>query len=188
MPRAQFIHRKKKKGRFARSARTQRSVRSTRLELRRTRAGVAGNYGVVRKMHLVQCCTDSVKHGTSPSRRDTSRRVIHVASDKLQSAAAKHRNVRRRYAAYLSSFSSKPDRTSFNPTAGFAFPAALVRCIFLSRSARSAPGRNLDRGQPFSYCYEFTNPAPLGKRRYVHTAADLHVRSESSNRAGLENR
>jgi len=33
-----------------------------------------------------------------------------------------------------------------------------------------------------------TNPASLGKRRYAHTAADLHVRSGFSNRAGLKNR
>jgi hypothetical protein len=32
-------------------------------------------------MHLVQCRDDSVKHVASPSRRDRSQRVIHVASD-----------------------------------------------------------------------------------------------------------
>lgn len=64
---------------LARSARTQRSVRSVRLG--GNKAGVVGRYGVVRKMHSVQCHADSVKHATSPSRRDISRRVIHVASD-----------------------------------------------------------------------------------------------------------
>jgi len=70
-----------KKNRFARSARTQRSVRSRRVQLGRKRAGVVGNYGVVGKKTLVQCRVDSVKHAASPSRRDFSRRAIHVASD-----------------------------------------------------------------------------------------------------------
>ena len=32
------------------------------------------------------------------------------------------------------------------------------------------------------------NPIIARKRRYVHTAADLHVRPQFSNRADLENR
>lgn len=178
----------KRKSRFARSARTQRSVRSRRVELRRTRAGIAGNYGVVRKMHLVQCCTDSVKHGASPSRRDTSRRAIHVASDKLQSAAAEHRKC-------PAPLRRVPQSVQFQTGSNLVQPASRLRVprrfdpMHLSISKREKrAGRNLDTGQPFSYCYEFTNPAPLGKRRYAHTAADLRVRSGSSNRAGLENR
>src|SRR5690349_7082372 len=73
-----------KENRFGRSAPTRRSVRSRRVELCRELArekAQIGKYGVVGKMHLVQCRADSVKHATSPSRRDTPRRVIHVASD-----------------------------------------------------------------------------------------------------------
>jgi hypothetical protein len=70
-------HPLKRKFAFARSARTRRSFRSSRREMGR----VVGKYGLVGKMHLVQCCADTVKHATSPSRCNTSRRVSHVASD-----------------------------------------------------------------------------------------------------------
>lgn len=50
------------------------------MELDKARAE-AGKYGFVGEMRLVQCRADSVKHAASPSRRDTSRRDIHVASD-----------------------------------------------------------------------------------------------------------
>ena len=66
-----------KKIRLVRSARTRRSSQSSRLELGR----VVGKYGLVEKKHLAQCRDDTVKHSTSPSRRDISRRVNHVASD-----------------------------------------------------------------------------------------------------------
>jgi hypothetical protein len=159
------------------------------VELGRIRAGVIGNYGVVRKMHLVQCCADSVEHDASPSHRDMSRRVVlspvinfspPQPNIEMSGAATPRTSVR----SVLNRI--EPGST---PPAGFAF----LRCCFgpvrlFSFEARKAHGRNLNTGQPFSYCYEFTNPASLGKRRYAHTAADLHVRSGSSNRAGLENR
>jgi len=96
----------------------------------------------------------------------------------LQSAAAEHRDVRRRYAAYLS---------QVQPACRLRVPRLCFGPALLSQVQRAwcAP-ENLDTEQPLSYRYEFTNPASLGKRRYAHTAADLHVRSRFSNRASLE--
>lgn len=96
----------------------------------------------------------------------------------LQSAAAEHQDVRRRYAAYLS---------HVQPACRLRVPRLCFGPAPFSQVQRARRAReNLDTEQPFSYCYEFTNPASLGKRRYAHTAADLHVRSRFSNRAGLE--
>lgn len=128
-----------KKNRLARSARTRRSVRSRRVEPGRKRVRVVGKYGADGKMHLVQCRVDSVKHATSPSRRDTSRRVIHVASDlnfspllpniEMSGAATPRTSVRL-------------DQPKFNPPAGSAFPAsALVRRLVPSFEALVALGK-----------------------------------------------
>ena len=124
-----------KKNRFARSARTRRSVRSRRVELGRESARAIGKYGVVGKMPLVQCRDDSAKHAASPSRRDRSRRVIHVASGLNLSPLLP--NIEMSGAA--------TPRTSvpvkFNPSPGSASPAsALVRRLFPSFEARDALG------------------------------------------------
>jgi hypothetical protein len=100
----------------------------------------------------------------------------------LQSAASEHRDVRAATPTYLSQFSSAcrlrvPRRCRWLVPAS-PYSKCAKRCALRLR--------NLDKKQPFSYCYEFTNSASLGKRRYVHTAADLHVRPWFSNRAGLE--
>ena len=82
----------------------------------------------------------------------------------LQSAAAEHRDVRRRYAASLSPFS--PNRVELvQPLCRLCVPRPLLgsgASFPLVRSASCAPG-NLDTGQPFSYCYELRNPASLWK-------------------------
>ena len=137
-----------KKNRFARSARTRRSVRSRRVELcgefAREKSKI-GKYGVVGKMHLVQCRADSVKHATSPSRRDMSQRAIMSPVIQLQSASAEHRDVRRRYAAYLSPF-VQSGSTRFNPSAGSAFPASCLGPVpsfpRLKRMSRSGKFRH----------------------------------------------
>jgi hypothetical protein len=104
-------------------------------------------------MHLVRA--DSVKHATSPSRRNTSQRVIHVASEfnfsppppntEMSSAATPRTSVRL----------VQSGSTQVNPPAGFAF---LTPCLgpapLPSFEAHVALKRNLDTGQPFSYCYE----------------------------------
>ena len=84
-----------------------------------------------------------------------------------------------------------PRSVLVNLLAGFAFPSLLLLAGASSPCSKRAKHctlgrRKLNTEQPFSYCYEFTNSASLGKRRYVHTAADLHVRPWFSNRAGLE--
>ena len=46
--------------------------------------------------------------------------------------------------------------------------------------------RNLDTEQPLSYCYELPTQLRLESVANAHTAADLHVRSWVSYRAGQE--
>ena len=60
--------------------------------------------------------------------------------------------------------------------------------ISLVRSAPniSATPGNLDTEQPFSYCYELPTQLRLESVANAHTAADLHVRSWVSYRAGQE--
>jgi len=108
-------------------------------------------------MHLVRA--DSVKHATSPSRHNTSQRVIHVASEfnfspllpntEMSSAATPRTSVR------LVQSGSTQVQPKSNPRAGFAF---LTPCLgpapLPSFEAHVALKRNLDTGHPFSYCYE----------------------------------
>ena len=106
-------------------------------------------------MNLVQCRADSVKHAASPSRRDGSQRVIHVASDSNFSPPLP--NIEMSGAATpRTSVGSVPNRVELGSTRLQASrsSAALVRCAYFSFEAHKAPGRNLDTGQPFSYCYE----------------------------------
>jgi hypothetical protein len=119
-------------------------------------------------MHLVRA--DSVKHATSPSRRNTSRRVIHVASEfnfspllpntEMSSAATPRTSVRLVQSGSTQvQPKSNPSPTQVqpksNPLAGFAF---LTPCLgpapLPSFEAHVALKRNLDTGHPFSYCYE----------------------------------
>ena len=80
----------------------------------------------------------------------------------LQSAAAEHRDVRRRYAASLSPFS--PNRVGLvQPLLQALRSSSLPRSCAsfrLLRSASCAPG-NLDTRQPFSYCYELSTQLRL---------------------------
>ena len=127
---AALIHSLKKKNRLARSARTRRSVRSRRVELSRESARAVCNFGVVEygvfgKMPQVRCRDDSVKHGASPSRRDKSLRVNMSPVIQLQSAAAEHRDVQRRYAASLSPFS--PNRVEL--VQPLCRPPRSIRCL-----------------------------------------------------------
>ena len=112
-------------------------------KLARKKAKV-GKYGVVGKMHLVQCRADSVKHATSPSRRDTSRRVIHVASDfnfsplllntEMSSAATPRSSVH----SVQSGSTQVSTRLQVSPSS----PLALVRRLF-PRSKRMSRLREI---------------------------------------------
>ena len=114
-------------------------------ELAREKAKV-GKYGVVGKMHLVQCRAYSVKHAASPPLAATRRCEPFMSPViQLQSASAEHRDVRRRYAAYLSQFSSRRVQPRFKsgPTrlqAPRSPPLALVRHLFPSLEAHVALG------------------------------------------------
>jgi hypothetical protein len=57
--------------------------------------------------------------------------------------------------------------------------------VRITLNASSTPG-NSDTEQPLSYCYELTTQLRLESVANAHTAADLHVRSWVSYRAGQE--
>ena len=85
-------------------------------------------------MYLVQCRVDSVKHVASPSRRDTSQRVIHVASD--SNFSPPQPNIG------MSGAATPRTSVKFNLTAGSAFPAfALVPRRFPRFNAHDALGK-----------------------------------------------
>jgi hypothetical protein len=81
-----------------------------------------------------------------------------------------------------------PQSVVFNTFASYAFPVvAIVASSYSPCPERaSATPRNLDTEQPFSHCYELPTQLRLESVANAHTAADLHVRSWVSNRAGQE--
>jgi hypothetical protein len=118
----------------ARSVRTQRSIRSSR---QRTRAdGVQWvPFSVVEKWYLIEYRVDSIKHATSPSRRDCSQQVVISREFQIQSIASKHQNR---------SAASPPRWLSPVTTCSlcFAFVATAVGCANIScskRARRNAP-------------------------------------------------
>ena len=133
-----------------------------------------------------ECRVDSVKHSTSPSRRENARRAITSPVFQSQSAATEHplvRSPRRRV------FQS----VVFNTFANSAFPiiaspvSVLFPLVLFSRPERvSATPGNSDTERPLSYCYELPTQLRLESVANAHTAADLHVRSWVSYRAGQE--
>ena len=81
-----------------------------------------------------------------------------------------------------------PQSVVFNTFASYAFPVvAIVASSYSPCPERaSATPRNLDTEQPFSHCYELPTQLRLESVANAHTAADLHVRSWVSYRAGQE--
>lgn len=145
--------------------------------VQRVRNGLDGNGGV-------RCRDDSVKHSTSPSRRGDVRRAIRSQVFKASLPLPSIRLLDRRAAAYLSLSSSTRSRTPRSQS----LPCRSVTHFPLSHSFRSAsatPG-NSDTEQPLSYCYELPTQLRLESVANAHTAADLHVRSWVSYRAGQE--
>lgn len=61
----------------------------------------------------------------------------------------------------------------------------LIPLIRSALNMSATPG-NLDTEQPLSYCYELPTQLRLESVANAHTAADLHVRSWVSYRAGQE--
>ena len=77
------------------SARTQRSLRIG-AGVRGGDCGTAGNLDF--SCREIDCSNDTVRHKSSPSHRDVSRRVISSLVSSNRCAATEHRNVRRRAA------------------------------------------------------------------------------------------
>ena len=122
------------------------------------------------------CRVDIVNHSASPSRRKSERRAIKCFQS--QSAATEHPLVRRCAAALLSLPSSTRPRTPRSQSL-HRRPSHSPSGTRLERT----PG-NSDKEQPFSYCYESSTQLRLESAANAHTAADLHVRSWVSYRAG----
>jgi hypothetical protein len=165
----------------ARSARTRRSGRSSRA--RTTESVVQGFRSGLDGNKCDECRVDSVKHSTSPSRRENARRAIRSPVFQSQSAATEHPLVRRCAAAYLSLSSST--RSRLRVPNSCIVGKHLISLVRSALNASTTPG-NLDTEQPFSYCYELPTQLRLESVANAHTAADLHVRSWVSYRAGQE--
>jgi hypothetical protein len=165
-----------------RSVRTRRSSRSSlggtaENVVQGFRNGLDGN-------ECVECRVDSVKHGTSPSHRENARRAIR--SQVFSKPVCRYRTS--------ACSTTAPPRISvcrLQHVHGLRVPNRCIvgkHLIPLVRSALNAnatPG-NLDTEQPFSYCYELPTQLRLKSVANAHTAADLHVRSWVSYRAGQE--
>ena len=171
----------------ARSARTRRSSRSSRgwtteSVVQGFRSGLDGN-------ERAECRVDSVKHSASPSHRENPRRAIISPVFQSQSAATEHPLVRPLRRRVSQSVVFNTFTISAFPIVASSGKRACSPCLIpLVRSALNAsatPG-NLDTEQPFSYCYELPTQLRLESVANAHTAADLHVRSWVSYRAGLE--
>jgi hypothetical protein len=106
-------------------------------------------------LHLVQCRVDSVKHATSPSRRNFSRRVIHVASDLNLSPLLPNIEMSGAATPRTSVPSVQPGLNPVQSACRLRVPRLRFGPALLSfiRSATCARG-NLDTVQPFSYRYE----------------------------------
>ena len=146
------------------------------------RSGLDGN-------ERAECRVDSVKHSTSPSRRENARRAI--TSTVFSKSVCRYRTSACPTAA--------PPRISVCRLQHVHDLRVPNRCIAgkhlgspclipLVRSALNASTtlENLDTKQPFSYCYELPTQLRLESVANAHTAADLHVRSWVSYRAGQE--
>jgi hypothetical protein len=135
-----------------------------------------------------ECRVDSVKHSTSPSRRENARRAITPVFSKpvccyrtsaCPTAAPPHISVCRLQHVHDLRV---PNRCIAGKHLGSPCLIPLVRSAL---NASTTPG-NLDTKQPFSYCYELPTQLRLESVANAHTAADLHVRSWVSYRAGQE--
>jgi len=145
------------------------------------RNGIDGN-------ERAECRVDSVKHSTSPSRRENARRAITPVFSKpvccyrtsaCPTAAPPHISVCRLQHVHDLRV---PNRCIAGKHLGSSCLIPLVRSAL---NASTTPG-NLDTKQPFSYCYELPTQLRLESVANAHTAADLHVHSWVSYRAGQE--
>ena len=94
----------------------------------------------------------------------------------------------RRAAAYLSLSSSTRSRSPRSQSLRrrqASYSPCRIPLVRSALNASTTPG-NLDTEQPLSYCYELPTQLRLESVANAHTAADLHVRSWVSYRAGQE--
>lgn len=167
-----------------RSARTRRSTRSARGRLTERAVGdFCFCCGLVRSGKERVCRRDdSVKHTTSPPHRENVRRVIRSQVFQSQSAATEQKHARPLPPPL-------PQSVVFNTSTSSAFPFVAVVVSPRISPVESAPGAtpgNLDTEHPSPYCYGLPTQLRLESVANAHTAADLHVRSWVSNRAGQE--
>ena len=146
------------------------------------RNGIDGN-------ERAECRVDSVKHSPSPSHREKARRAIDNKCFQSQSAATEHPLVRppRRRVSQSVVFNTFTNSTSpiVALSASALSPPVLFPFVRITLNASATPG-NSDTEQPLSYCYELPTQLRLESVANAHTAADLHVRSWVSYRAGQE--
>jgi hypothetical protein len=167
----------------------------TRRSSRSSRGWTTGNLvqgfrsGLDGKNERAECRVDSVKHSTSPSHRGNARRAI--TSPVFSKPVCRYRTSACSTAA--------PPRTSVcrlqhvhdlrvpNPriVGKHLSSPCLIPLVRNALNASTTPG-NLDTEQPLSYCYELPTQLRLESVANAHTAADLHVRSWVSYRAGQE--
>ena len=146
------------------------------------RSGLDGN-------ERAESRVDSVKHSTSPSRCENARRAITSPVFQSQSAATEHplvRPLRRRVSqsVVFNTFANSAFPIVAS-SASILFPLSYSPCPERAERERHA-GENLDTEYPPSYCYELSTQLRLESVANAHTAADLHVRSWVSYRAGQE--
>jgi hypothetical protein len=145
------------------------------------RSGLDGN-------ERAECRVDSVKHSTSPSRRENARRAITPVFSKpvccYRTSACPTAAPPRISVCRLQHVHDL--RVPNRSIAGkHPIPLVLFPCPERALNASTTPG-NLNTEQPLSYCYELPTQLRLESVANAHTAADLHVRSWVSYRAGQE--
>jgi hypothetical protein len=124
---------------------------------------------------LIEQRTYSVKHATSPSRRDYTRQVVIPSLFQIQPATPKHQNRSAATPLRLPTRLTRP---------GASLPVLLSGgwCVSLLFEANETPRprlRNFDTEPHSPYRYEVELDNRLESVANAHTAADLHVRPVS---------
>jgi hypothetical protein len=125
---------------------------------------------------LNQYRADTVKHATSPSRRDYSQQVVIPRVFQIQSTASETK--KRSAAKPLDPHPSVFTRSLASPSARFS-DGRCGSLLFEARKTRMPRTRNFDTKPQPSYRYEIEPDNRLESVANAHTAADLHVRPVS---------
>jgi hypothetical protein len=123
---------------------------------------------------LIEYRVDSVKHATSPSRRDCPRQVVISHLVQIQLVASEHKKPFSRHADFLARF-TLAHLAPLRRLVGW-----LVRIsLFKANEAPRPRLRNFDTEPHSPYCYGVSSDNRLESVANAHTAADLHVRPVS---------